>query len=411
MKRREFIKNSTLFFGCCSLLSGCLNIQNKNKAQVIRRKLNDNTTLPLIALGGLMGYPLRGENITYADFKKTINIAMESGMNYFDTAYMHKYEETQQMLSKVLKKYPRESYILGNKISVYSVKNKKDVRTFFLEQLKLFNSEYFDNYTIFNIVKKNIENYRKNEIYDELLKLKNEGRIKNLGFSGPSNPVVFREVIKEHKFDFCSTKLNYLDWIQRNQKALWEILIKENIPIIATEALRGGTLTSFNDEINEKIKQINPNETQASFALRWLASKKGVVSILCDNDDIMQVKENIETFSNYKPFNEIEEKTANEITEIICSKNIIKCDLCGKCSETCPKNIEINKIFSLYNAYKLSSSKERGSIFVSEYKSIPEHKRANNCINCSKCLKCHQKIDIPKYLKEVHNTYLSLEKV
>ena len=406
MQRREFIKNSALLLGCCSILSGCKQEQDAIYKKVERRTLN-GISFPLISLGGLMSYPVDGVDISLSDFKKAVDLAMKSNMNYFDTAYAYKYKETEEKLGEALKKYDRKSYIFANKLSVYSVKKKEDVRRIFNEQLKRCKVDYFDNYTIFNIVKKNIEKYRKNKIYDEVLKLKQEGKIRNIGFSGPGNPGVFREIVSEYKWDYCHLKLNYLDWKLRKQEELYKIAQEKGLAIFVTEALRGATLLKLSPDIEEKIKEFNKNETPASFALRWAASKKGVISVLSDCDDVKQIKENIETFSNFREFTLNEEKNASKILNMINSKGIVVCDNCGHCKQVCPQGIDIPLIFSIYNKYKLSSLKNRQEIFIKDYEKIDKLKTASNCMNCTSCLKCHQHLDIPNLLKEVHDTYLS----
>ena len=396
MKRRDFLRNSALFIGFAPLLTGC-NQEEENIRQVVRRQYKD-FSLPLLALGETFTYSPDDKTSNPREFQKRIDFAMSHGMNYFDVAYMYESETVENLLAKALKKYPRKDYILGEKMSVYSVKSKEDVRKIFEKQLKIYNVEYFDNYSIFNIVKKNINNFYKFEIYDELLKLKKEGKIKNLGFSGPTNPTVFDEVAKKYKWDFCQLKINYLDWEDRYIDKLFEIVKNLSIPTIALESLKGGTLASFPQEITDKIKKEFPSETQGSLAQKWVASKSNIVSVLLDTNDFDLLRESAMSFSKEVKFGMVEEKTVQKIKQFIASTNPVNCNSCGHCRAECPQEIDIPAIILLYNNYKIDNNKNK---FIAEYKKINENKRADACIHCNRCMPCHRKLNIPEILGEI----------
>lgn len=210
MKRREFIINSALAVGGTALLSGCGKKQiKKSENQVVRRKF-DNTDMPLIALG-CMRLPMRNGKIDMVELDKMVAYAMEHGANYFDTAYMYVEGKSENAIGEILKQYPRESFILTDKNPAYLVNSPADVHKLFNVQLKKCQVEYFDNYMVHNINKNTLKNYRDNNMYDELLKLKKEGKIKHLGFSFHGDPAMLKEVINEHKWDFCQLQINYLD--------------------------------------------------------------------------------------------------------------------------------------------------------------------------------------------------------
>ena len=187
------------------------------------------------------------------------------------------------------------------------MKTKDDVRKIFDEQLKKCQVEYFDFYMCHNINLNTVDTYRKVEMYDELLKLKKEGKIKYLGFSFHGTPDILREVVKEHKWDFAQLQINYLDWDVIKGKEQYEIVQNENIPVIVMEPLRGGGLVNLSKKALDKLKEKLPNETPASFGLRWAAGRENVITVLSGMSNLEQVKENIETFVDYKPLSEKEE--------------------------------------------------------------------------------------------------------
>lgn len=401
MKRREFIISSALAIGGCALFSGCGKKEiKKSDSQVVRRKFKDITT-PLIALG-CMRLPMQDNKIDMVELDKMVEYAMAHGANYFDTAYMYVDGKSENAIGEILKKYPRESFYLADKCPAYLVNKKEDSKKLFEEQLKKCQVEYFDNYMVHNINKNTISNYRDNNMYDELLKLKQEGKIKHLGFSFHGDPNMLKEVIKEHKWDFCQLQINYLDWEVVNADELYKIAQEADVPIIVMEPLRGGVLCDLPQKALTELKQSCPNDTQASFGLRWAASKEKVFTILSGMSNLEQLKENIDTFVNYKKMSKEELDTAHKIAGIIQSQGAIACTACKYCMEVCPREINIPAIFGLYNMYKGSDQKNKNFMFVYNYNALNESTKADKCINCGLCSKnCPQGLDIPKLLKQV----------
>ena len=410
MKRREFIINSALAVGGTALLAGCGKKEvKKAEGQVVRRKF-DNTTMPLIALG-CMRLPMRDGKIDMVELDKMVEYAMAHGANYFDTAYMYVDGKSENAIGEVLKKYPRESFILTDKNPAYLVNSPSDVHKLFNEQLKKCQVEYFDNYMVHNINKNTIRNYRDNDMYGELLKLKNEGKIKHLGFSFHGDPKMLREVISEHKWDFCQLQLNYLDWEVVNADELYQIADEAGVPVIVMEPLRGGVLCNLPEKAANHLKEKCPNDTQASFGLRWIAGKERVFTILSGMSNLQQLKENVDTFVNYREITPEEEKVGQELAHIIQSGGAISCTACRYCMEVCPRGINIPAIFGLYNMYKGSTAANAAFMFVYNYNALKEEQRADKCIECRLCIKnCPQDLQIPKLLKEVDKTVKEVEK-
>ncbi len=410
MKRREFIINSALAVGAAALMSGCGKKEiKKSENQVVRRKFAD-TDMPLIALG-CMRLPMRDNKIDMVELDKMVEYAMEHGANYFDTAYMYADGKSENAIGEILKKYPRESFILTDKCPAYLVNSPSDVRKLCEEQLKKCQVKYFDNYMVHNINKNTLGNYRDNNMYDELLKLKKEGLIKHVGFSFHGDPQMLREVINEHKWEFCQLQLNYLDWEVVNADELYRIADEAKVPVIVMEPLRGGVLCNLPDKANQKLKKECPDDTPASFGLRWAAGKNRVFTILSGMSNLQQLKENVDTFVNYRAITEREEKIAHEIAQIIQSQGAISCTACKYCMEVCPRGINIAAIFGLYNIYKGSTQPSRDFLFTYNYRALDESTRADKCIDCGLCCKnCPQNLEIPKLLKEVQNTVEKVEK-
>ncbi len=401
MKRRDFIINSAVALGGSALLSGCADKEiKKTEKQVVKRKFR-GLEIPLIALG-CMRLPIRDKKIDMVELDKMVEYAMNHGANYFDTAYMYVEGKSENAIGEILKKYKRETYILADKNPAYLVNSPDDVHKLFNEQLKKCQVEYFDIYMVHNINKNTINNYRNNDMYGELLKLKKEGKIKHLGFSFHGDPDMLREVIKEHKWDFCQLQINYLDWEVINAKELYKIADENKVPVIVMEPLRGGGLCNLPDKAAAKLKENCPDDTQASFGLRWVTSKDRVFTILSGMSNFKQIKENIETFTDFREFTKEEEKTAAEVAKIIQSQGAINCTACRYCMEVCPRGINIPAVFGLYNVYK---SNGNGFMFGVNYDALKENERADKCIDCNLCSKnCPQGLNIPELLKTVEKT-------
>lgn len=398
MKRREFIINSAILAGGATLLGGCNKKELiKSENQITRRKYKD-ITVPLLALG-CMRLPMRGNNIDMEELDKMVEYCMQKGANYFDTAYMYVNSQSEIAMGKVLKKYKREDFILADKSPIYKMKTKDDVRKIFDEQLKKCQVEYFDFYMCHNINLNTVDTYRKVDMYNELLKLKKEGKIKYLGFSFHGTPDILREVVKEHKWDFAQLQINYLDWDVIKGKEQYEIVQNENIPVIVMEPLRGGGLVNLSKKALDKLKEKLPNETPASFGLRWAAGRENVITVLSGMSNLEQVKENIETFVNYKPITESENSLGLELSKIIQSQGEINCTACKYCLEVCPRKINIPAIFQLHNSYKQNKNK---SVYSLYYNTLAESEKADKCIDCKLCNKnCPQNLNIPDLLKKI----------
>ena len=403
MKRREFIINSALAVGGTALLAGCGKRDVITKeGQISKRKFHD-LEIPLLGFG-CMRLPMKNETtIDQQEVDRMVDYCMDHGANYFDTAYMYVNGESENSVGKSLKRYKREDFMLADKSPIYKMKTQSDVRKIFEEQLKKCQVEYFDFYMCHNINKNTVDTYRQVNMYDELLKLKNEGKIKYLGFSFHGTPDILREVVKEHKWDFCQLQINYLDWDVVKAHEQYEIVQAESIPVTVMEPLRGGGLVNLSDKALEKLKSAYPDTTPAAFGLRWAASRQNVVTVLSGMSNLGQVKENIATFMNYKDMTAEEEKVADEIAKIIQSQGEINCTACKYCMEVCPRGINIPAIFSLYNQYKVSGV---GMMFKIYYETLAENEQGHNCIKCNLCNKnCPQALEIPQLLAKVDEEY------
>lgn len=361
-----------------------------------------NTEISLLGLGTMRlpcKTPLKREEnplIDYNESQRLVDLAYENGVNYFDTAYMYHVGKSEKFIGTALSKYPRESYMVADKLPIWLCPKPSDMENVFQKQLKRTGLEYFDNYLLHSLDKKNFEKCEKFGAYDFVLEKKRQGKVKNIGFSFHGTIEDLREIVSAHHWDFAQIQMNYLDWKNQNAEEQYKILTDSGIPVIVMEPVRGGKLADVSPEVNRMFKSERPNSSIASWAMSFVASHENVVSILSGMNSEEQMMDNLNTLSNFNFMTEREFSLCSLAAGMINEKNLIPCTGCDYCSD-CPKGIKISTIFSMYNQYKNGDISEEKAKQL--YNSIPSEFSADSCIKCRKCAgHCPQAIKIPELL-------------
>ncbi len=347
--------------------------------------------LKLSNLGlGTMRLPNKGINSdTPIDEEKTaemVEYAINQGINYFDTAWGYHNGESEIVMGKVLKKYPRESFYLATKFPGYDVSNMDKVEEIFEKQLEKCQVEYFDFYLFHNVYERNVDPYldEKYGILDYLLKQKENGRIKHLGFSVHGSLDVMKKFLEAYGkyMEFGQIQLNYLDYEFQDAKAKIEVLNQYNIPIWVMEPLRGGKLAKLSEEHEDILKALRPEEKIPAWAFRFLQSIPSVTMVLSGMSNKEQLEENIKTYEEEKPLKEEEMKILLEMAHKMVRGNTLPCTSCRYCTAHCPKGIDIPKILALYNEHVFTGG---GFIAPMAISSLPDDKKPSACIGCKSC--------------------------
>jgi len=405
MKRRDFLKGM-MTVAALAPVSRLAAAETKSAdGKVVRRKYRDtDLTVPLLGFG-MMRLPRRaqgGPEIDYDAAAKMFDRAMKAGCNYFDTAYMYHGGLSERCAGDLLSRYPRESYFLTSKMPLGMLRKEEDLERIFNDQLKKCKTPYFDFYMFHNVSENSWKKAVRFKVYDFLSKKKAEGKIRRLGFSFHDTPELLKKVVAAHKWDFAQIQLNYLDWTLYRSKEQYEILTKNNIPVIVMEPLRGGALASLNPEATKILKAADPNASNAAWAFRYVGSLPNVLVVLSGMTKMEHLEDNIKTFSDFRPLTDADRKVLDRALVAYRKSLAVPCTDCRYCMP-CPAGVEIPKIFGLYNQYKLSGNR---FLFVNNYGAIDEDSRADACVGCGKCLKaCPQKIKIPDELKKIGDTY------
>ncbi len=362
--------------------------------------------IKLSALGfGTMRLPVR--NGVYADIDeeeaaKLIDTAMKNGVNYYDTAWGYHDGQSELVVGKLLSKYPRDSFYLASKFPGYDLSNMDKVEEIFEKQLEKCGVEYFDFYLFHNVCELNIDYYldEKYGIFEYLMKQKQNGRIKHLGFSGHGEYGVLKRFLEKYGkyMEFGQLQINYLDWEFQSAKDKVELFKSYNIPIWVMEPLRGGKLATLSKEYEDKLKALRPDEGVPAWAFRFLQSLPEVTVILSGMSDMAQVEDNLNTFKEDKPLNEKEIQTLLGIADSMIKKSALPCTACRYCTSHCPKGLAIPEIIKLYNEH---CSSRDGFIAPMVFETYDKEKLPSACIGCRSCEKvCPQQIKISEMMKD-----------
>ncbi len=276
------------------------------------------------------------------------------------------------------------------------------VEQIFEDQLKKCGVSYFDFYLFHNVCEMNIDAYLdpKYGIFDYLVKQKENGRIRHLGFSAHGAYDVMKRFLEAYgeKMEFCLIQLIYLDWDFQDAKAKVELLEEYNIPVWVMEPLRGGKLASLAEEDEAKLKALRPDESIPAWAFRFLQSIPEVTMVLSGMSAMDQMQENIATFEEDKPLTEEEMDTLLSIADSMVGKIALPCTACHYCVSHCPQGLDIPGLIALYNEHCFT---EGGFIAPMALSAIPEDKRPDSCIGCRSCeAVCPQQIKVSEAMAD-----------
>lgn len=311
---------------------------------------------------GTMRLPLAGTDGNAPIDEEAVNTmvryAQEHGVNYYDTAYPYHGGESERVIGRALKQFPRESYYLATKYPGHQISSSYNPEAIFEEQLDKCDVDYFDFYLLHNVYENSMEAYTDPHwgIVDYFVDQKKKERIRHLGFSchgGPDNLKQFLDLYGD-VMEFCQIQLNYLDWTLQDAKQKYDLLTERNIPVWVMEPVRGGRLASLSDGDEQKLKALRPEESIAAWGFRWLQALPNVVMILSGMSNMKQMTDNVKTFSESRPLSQEEIELLLSIAEGM--KNSLPCTACRYCCDSCPQGLDIPSLLNIYNQLLLSCS-------------------------------------------------------
>ena len=360
-------------------------------------------TMPKLGFG-LMRLPRIDENtIDVEQTKVMVDRFLAAGMKYFDTAFVYPGSED-AIREALVKRYPRESYYLATKLNSRVANTAEEAKAQFEESLRRTEAGYFDFYLLHAIGEATLPKYDEFEIWDYVKELKAEGKIKHYGFSFHHTPEILEQLLNEHPdVEFVQLQINYADWENPNVNSgkLYEICRRHNKPIVVMEPVKGGTLANPPLTVRKILNEANPDVSLASWAIRYVASKPGILVVLSGMSNVEQMEDNLSFMKDFKPLSEEEEKTIERAQKVFRSTDQIPCTACHYCTPGCPMQINIPEIFEAMNQNLVFGEPETAKEMYAEVLSEGSG-RAADCIGCLQCEgACPQKIEITSWLHRI----------
>ena len=434
--RRDFIKTAgatALAISPIGFLSGCGSRtkapgSEPQKAGEMTYRINEAKNDKVSILGyGCMRWPMKkneeGKDIIDQEkVNELIDYALEKGVNYFDAAPVYLQGQCEAATGEALSRHPRESYFVATKLSNFNDASRAEGIRMYKASLEAFRTDYLDYYLLHSI--KNAATFTKrfvdNGLIDFLMEERKAGRIRNLGFSFHGNKEGFDELMALHEkyhWDFVQIQLNYMDWNhagRRNTNAsyLQAELDKRGIPSIIMEPLLGGRLADAPDHIADRLKEMAPEGSIASWAFRFAGSHDGVLTVLSGMTYMDHLQDNIKTYSPLVTLTDEEKAFLEEIARLRSEYPEIPCTQCQYCMP-CPYGLDIPTIFSHYNKCVneglINDDKEDGeyrkdrrAYLIGYDRALPKLRQADRCISCGICVaKCPQHISIPGEIRKI----------
>ena len=332
---------------------------------------------------GLMRLPKKGLGTDIEQVKRMVDLFMDAGFTYFDTAYVYLGSEAAAKKALV-ERYPRESYTLATKINAFlPPASEKSVKQQFFTSLERTGAGYFDYYLLHALMENNYKKYDKFHIWDFVKEQKEKGLIKHFGFSYHAGPQLLDRLLTEHpEVDFIQLQINYADWENPSvaSRANYETARKHGKSIVVMEPVKGGSLANPPKAVQKLFKEYRPELSYASWAIRFVASLDGIITVLSGMSNTEQMEDNLSYMKNFQPLNEEEQKIIQEAQRIIGKSSTIPCTACHYCTKGCPKNIPIPEIFQAMN--KRLGNGQMAEALSDYEKAVEGRGSAADCIAC-----------------------------
>ena len=359
---------------------------------------------------GLMRLPMKDDQIDVSQTMEMVDLYLDSGFTYFDTAYGYnegKSEETAK--AALIDRYPREKFQFATKLPAWAgPKTAEEAKQMFWTSLKRTGAGYFDFYLLHNLGQSRSQYFDTYGIWDYVLELKQKGLIRHVGFSFHDKAELLDEILTRHpEMEFVQLQINYGDWESGTvqSRMCYEVARKHDKPVIVMEPVKGGMLADqLAPEVKAVFAEADANASCASWAIRFAASLDGVITVLSGMSSVGQMADNVSYMKAFRPLDDKERAVIDKAIAVLASIPSVPCTACEYCISGCPNGIVIPKIMEMLNremVYKDPRSAKFGYFWETQFGG-----KASDCIACGKCEQaCPQQIKIVDYLKEAAAKY------
>ena len=352
---------------------------------------------------GCMRLPMVDGEVDYELTKQMVDTFFARGFNYFDTAHGYLGGKSETALKECLtSRYPRESYVLTNKLSSHFITKAEDIRPLFQQQLDACGVSYFDFYLMHAQDKNSFEKYKQIRAYEISLELLAEGKIKHFGISFHDQAHVLEQILTEYpQIEVVQIQLNYVDFDDASVQAgkCLEVCRKHGKPAIVMEPVKGGSLVNLPPEAQKVFDDLGGG-SNASYAIRFAASQEGVMMVLSGMGNMEMMNDNCGYMENFQPLNEEETAAVAKVCQIFRSLGAVPCTACRYCTEVCPQGISIPDLFACLNAKKIFNNWNTGYYYDNIH--TKNGGKASECLKCGLCENiCPQHLNIRDLLEDV----------
>ena len=353
---------------------------------------------------GLMRLPRLADGKTFdiEQIKQMVDLFLEAGFTYFDTAYVYEGSE-EAAKAALVDRHPRESYTLATKLNAGIPElDEAAAKRQFTTSLERTGAGYFDYYLLHALGRGNRGKYDGFHLWDFVREQKAKGLIRHYGFSFHGDPALLEELLTEHPdVEFVQLQINYADWENPRvaSRECWEIVRKHGKSVVIMEPVKGGTLAEPPSGVREVLREASADASFASWAIRYAASLDGVLTVLSGMSDLEQVKDNISYMKDFKPLDASEQAVIRRAQQVLSESKSIPCTACRYCTAGCPKNIPIPEIFGARNQQLIWEQMDAGRRRYA--RAVKDAGKASDCVACGQCENaCPQHLSVIEYLKD-----------
>lgn len=356
---------------------------------------------------GCMRLPMNGEEVDIEQTKRMVDTFLDRGFNYFDTAHGYIQGKSETALKTALtSRYPREKYILTDKLTDCFFKTQADIRPFFESQLEACGVDYFDFYLMHAQNETSFAHFKACRAYETAFQLKAEGKVRHVGISFHDRAEVLEQILTEYpQVEAVQIQFNYVDYedLAIQSRRCYEVCRKLGKPVIVMEPVKGGSLVNLPEEAKKVLEDLRGG-SPASYAIRFVAGFPGIMMVLSGMSDMEQMLDNTSFMADFQPLNEKEMAAIQKVREIFRAKDMIPCTACRYCIDGCPQHISIPDLFAVMNTKQIHKNWDADRCYSEVHTATG--RRASDCLECGKCEQvCPQHLPIRQLLKDVAKAF------